>query len=73
MGWRAIRIGLDPAGDAAPAAARADPGRQRPAAVGDVPDDRRRRELLGARKLLDLELDRARRRGMLCPSGCVLA
>ena len=41
MGWRAIRIGLDRPAMLRRQLRALDPGGQRPAAVGDVPDDRR--------------------------------
>ena len=67
MGWRAIRIGLD-----RPAMLRRQLRALIQAANGRAlsvmfPMIAEVGELLGARKLLDLELDRARRRGMPVP------
>ena len=68
MGWRAIRIGLDrPAMLRGQIRALIQGANGRPLSImfpmiADIA------ELLGARKLLDLELDRARRRGQAVPA-----
>ena len=73
MGWRAIRIGLDrPAMLRRQLRALILAANGRPLSVmfpmiADVS------ELLSARRLLDLELERGKRRGQPCPSDCVLA
>ena len=67
MGWRAIRIGLDrPAMLRRQLRALLQAANGRPLSVM-FPMIAEVSELLGARKLLDLELDRARRRGLPIP------
>jgi phosphotransferase system enzyme I (PtsP) len=70
MGWRAIRIGLDrPAMLRRQLRALIQGANGRPLSVM-FPMIAEVSELLGARKLLELELDRAKRRGLPCPSAC---
>jgi phosphotransferase system enzyme I (PtsP) len=67
MGWRAIRIGLDrPAMLRRQLRALLQAANGRPLSVM-FPMIAEVAELLGARKLLDLELDRAKRRGLALP------
>ncbi len=67
MGWRAIRIGLDrPAMLRRQLRALLQAANGRPLSVM-FPMIAEVAELLGARKLLELELDRARRRGLAIP------
>ncbi len=67
MGWRAIRIGLDrPAMLRGQLRALIQGANGRPLSVM-FPMIAEVSELLGARKLLDLELERARRRGQVLP------
>jgi phosphotransferase system enzyme I (PtsP) len=67
MGWRAIRIGLDrPAMLRGQLRALLQAANGRPLSVM-FPMIAEVAELLGARKLLDLELDRAKRRGLALP------